>query len=266
MEPKRRPKVPGDPRPFEAELAGEPLGPLADAEVEVGVSGLSLAEQVALVPTEPGCYLWKGERGKVLYVGKAKNLRARMKQYVLGQDEREKIPLLMSQVRSFEYIVVSSEHEALVLEMNLINQYDPPFNVDFRDDKSYPYIAVTEGDVYPAIKFTRERHKPKTRYFGPYTNARAARETIDLCRKVVPVCTGTCPEWRKAQRLLAAHPEQAAAAPNSCWRTGEGLASTRAWGWARGSARVPSRPRPTARTSGRWRSSCRGTAASSSST
>ncbi len=213
MEPKRRPKVPGDPRPFEAELAGEPLGPLADAEVEVGVSGLSLAEQVALVPTEPGCYLWKGERGKVLYVGKAKNLRARMKQYVLGQDEREKIPLLMSQVRSFEYIVVSSEHEALVLEMNLINQYDPPFNVDFRDDKSYPYIAVTEGDVYPAIKFTRERHKPKTRYFGPYTNARAARETIDLCRKVVPVCTGTCPEWRKAQRLLAAHPEQAAAAP-----------------------------------------------------
>lgn len=213
MEPKRRPKVPGDPRPFEAELAGEPLGPLADAEVEVGVSGLSLAEQVALVPTEPGCYLWKGERGKVLYVGKAKNLRARMKQYVLGQDEREKIPLLMSQVRSFEYIVVSSEHEALVLEMNLINQYDPPFNVDFRDDKSYPYIAVTEGDVYPAIKFTRERHKPKTRYFGPYTNARAARETIDLCRKVVPVCTGTCPEWRKAQRLLATHPEQAAAAP-----------------------------------------------------
>ena len=176
-------------------------------------SGLDLNEQVSLVPTDPGCYLWKGAAGEVLYVGKAKNLRARMKQYVLGQDERVKIPLLMSQVRSFEYIVVNSEHEALVLEMNLIRQYDPPFNVDFRDDKSYPYIAVTEGDVFPAIKFTREKHRPKTRYFGPYTNARAARETIDLCRKVVPVCTATCPEWRRVQRLLAAHPDDAAVAP-----------------------------------------------------
>ena len=176
-------------------------------------SGLDLNEQVSLVPTDPGCYLWKGAGGEVLYVGKAKNLRARMKQYVLGQDERVKIPLLMRQVRSFEYIVVNSEHEALVLEMNLIRQYDPPFNVDFRDDKSYPYIAVTEGDVFPAIKFTREKHRPKTRYFGPYTNARAARETIDLCRKVVPVCTATCPEWRRVQRLLAAHPDDAAVAP-----------------------------------------------------
>lgn len=173
--------------------------------VEVEASGLTIAEQVSLVPTSPGCYLWKDCKGKVLYVGKAKNLRARMKQYVLGQDERVKIPLLMSQVRSFGYIVVSSEHEALVLEMNLIQQYDPPFNVDFRDDKSYPYIAVTEGDVFPAIKFTREKHRPKTRYFGPYTNARAARETMDVCRKVVPICTATCPEWRRVQRLLASH-------------------------------------------------------------
>ncbi len=178
-----------------------------------GSSGLSLARQVALVPTDPGCYLWKGAKGEVLYVGKAKNLRARMRQYVLGQDERIKIPLLMQQVRSFEYIVVNSEHEALVLEMNLIRQYDPPFNVDFRDDKSYPYIAVTEGDVFPAVKLTRERHRPKTRYFGPYTNARAARETIDVCRKVVPICTATCPEWRRVQRMLAARPDEAAAAP-----------------------------------------------------
>ena len=182
-------------------------------EAAAGASGLSIAEQVALVPTEPGCYLWKGEKGEVLYVGKAKSLRARMKQYVLGQDERVKIPLLMSRVRSFEYIVVSSEHEALVLEMNLIRQYDPPFNVDFRDDKSYPFIAVTEGDLYPAVKFTREKHKPKTRYFGPYTNARAARETIELARKVVPFCVATCPEWRKVQRTLAAHPDDAAMAP-----------------------------------------------------
>ena len=163
---------------------------------------LTIAQQVARVPTGPGCYLWKGARGEVLYVGKAKNLRARMRQYVTLTDERAKVPLLMQQTRSFEYIVVNSEHEALVLEMNLIRQYDPPFNVDFRDDKSYPYIALTEGDAFPAIKFTRERHRPKTRYFGPYTNARAARETIDLVRKVVPLCTATCPEWRRLTRAL----------------------------------------------------------------
>ena len=211
----------GAPRATDGALLGGDSGDGILASSESGLvgrsapasSGLDLNEQVSLVPTDPGCYLWKGAAGEVLYVGKAKNLRARMKQYVLGQDERVKIPLLMSQVRSFEYIVVNSEHEALVLEMNLIRQYDPPFNVDFRDDKSYPYIAVTEGDVFPAIKFTREKHRPKTRYFGPYTNARAARETIDLCRKVVPVCTATCPEWRRVQRLLAAHPDDAAVAP-----------------------------------------------------
>ena len=181
--------------------------------MEVSESGLSIAEQVALVPTDPGCYIWKGEGGKVLYVGKAKNLRSRMRQYVTLQDGRFKIPLLMEQVRSFDYIVVGSEHEALVLEMNLIRQYDPPFNVDFRDDKSYPYIAITAGDVYPAIKFTRERHRPDTRYFGPYTNSRAARETIDMCRKVVPVCTATCPEWRRVKRLLDSHPDDVATAP-----------------------------------------------------
>ena len=181
--------------------------------MEVSESGLSIAEQVALVPTDPGCYIWKGEGGKILYVGKAKNLRSRMRQYVTLQDGRFKIPLLMEQVRSFDYIVVGSEHEALVLEMNLIRQYDPPFNVDFRDDKSYPYIAITAGDVYPAIKFTRERHRPDTRYFGPYTNSRAARETIDMCRKVVPVCTATCPEWRRVKRLLDSHPDDVATAP-----------------------------------------------------
>lgn len=181
--------------------------------MQVEDSGLSIAEQVALVPTSPGCYIWKGEDGKVLYVGKAKNLRSRMRQYTSLQDSRFKIPLLMEQARSFEYVVVNSEHEALVLEMNLIRQYDPPFNVDFRDDKSYPYIALTEGDVYPAIKFTREKHRSDTRYFGPYTNSRAARETIDMCRKVVPICQATCPEWRRVKRLLDAHPDQVATAP-----------------------------------------------------
>ncbi len=172
----------------------------------------SLAEQVAQAPTDPGCYLWKDEHGKVIYVGKAKNLRARLKQYVTLTDDREKIPLMMQVVASFDYVVVGSEHEALVLERNLIAQYHPYFNVDFKDDKSYPYIAITESDVFPAIKYTREKHKKGTRYFGPYTDSKAARQTIDTLRKVVPICTATCAEWKRAKRLLEKDPDQAAVA------------------------------------------------------
>lgn len=185
------------PAPLDARAARE--------HVNGGEPGhLSLVEQVAQVPTEPGCYLWKDSSGEVIYVGKAKNLRARMKQYVTLTDDRQKIPLMMQLVASFDYIVVSTEHEALVLERNLIGQYHPYFNVDFKDDKTYPFIAVTKGDVYPAIKYTRERHKAGTRYFGPYTDSRAARETIDTLRKVIPICSATCAEWRRCRRMLAA--------------------------------------------------------------
>ena len=172
----------------------------------------SLAERVSRVPTDPGCYLWKDSKGEVVYVGKAKNLRARMRQYVTLQDDREKIPLMMQVVRDFDYVVVGSEHEALVLERNLIAQYHPYFNVDYKDDKSYPFIAITESDVFPAIKYTRERHRKGTRYFGPYTDARAARETIDTLRKVVPICLATCAEWKRAKRILDRDPSQAAVA------------------------------------------------------
>ncbi len=172
----------------------------------------SLAERVSRVPTDPGCYLWKDSKGEVVYVGKAKNLRARMRQYVTLQDDREKIPLMMQVVRDFDYVVVGSEHEALVLERNLIAQYHPYFNVDYKDDKSYPFIAITESDVFPAIKYTREKHRKGTRYFGPYTDARAARETIDTLRKVVPICLATCAEWKRAKRILDRDPSQAAVA------------------------------------------------------
>ena len=173
---------------------------------------VSIREQVDQVPTNPGCYLWKDGSGKVIYVGKAKNLRARMRQYVTLQDDRAKIPLMMQVVRSFDYIVVENEHEALVLERNLIAQYRPYFNVDFKDDKSYPYIAITESDTFPAIKYTREKHKKGTRYFGPYTDSYAARQTIETLRKVVPVCSATCVEWKRAKRLLEKDPDGAAVA------------------------------------------------------
>ncbi|MEE0146052.1 MAG: GIY-YIG nuclease family protein, partial [Senegalimassilia anaerobia] len=115
-----------------------------------------MKRELDAVPTLPGVYLWKDKHGQVIYVGKAKQLRARMRQYVNFQDERAKIPLLVEQICTFEYIVVGNEHESLVLEKNLINQHAPWFNADFKDDKSYPFIAITKGDVFPAIKYTRE--------------------------------------------------------------------------------------------------------------
>ncbi|PKQ20664.1 MAG: excinuclease ABC subunit UvrC [Actinobacteria bacterium HGW-Actinobacteria-6] len=149
------------------------------------------------VPDGPGVYLWKGPDGEVLYVGKAKSLRKRMRQYVSGQDEREKIPFMMEQVASYDYVVTDNEVESLILEANLIKQFDPPYNVDYRDGKSYPFIALTLSDPFPAIKYTRERHRPGTRYFGPYTDARGARDTIEIVRRVYPICRATCLEWKR---------------------------------------------------------------------
>ena len=161
-----------------------------------------IKEQLNSVPPLPGVYLWKDASGRVIYVGKAKQLRARMRQYVNFQDDRAKIPLLVDAIDSFEYIVAENEHESLVLERNLINQHAPFFNVDFKDDKSYPFIALTMQDTFPAIKYTREKHNPKTRYFGPYTDSRAARTMVDAVRRVVPICSASCAEWRRLKRQL----------------------------------------------------------------
>lgn len=161
-----------------------------------------IKKELESVPALPGVYLWKDKAGDVIYVGKAKQLRARMRQYINFQDARAKIPLLVEQIDSFEYIVVDNEHESLVLEKNLINQHHPFYNADFKDDKSYPFIALTKGDVFPAIKYTREKHKSDTKYFGPYTNSRAARDAVDIARRVVPLCAASCPDWRELNRRL----------------------------------------------------------------
>lgn len=160
----------------------------------------SLALRLQHVPHLPGCYLWKNARGEVIYVGKAKDLRARMRQYVSLTDERLMIPRLMDETADFEYVVVASESDALVLERELIAEHHPYFNVDFKDDKSYPYIALTKHDGFPALKYTREKHRSGVKYFGPYTDARAARTTIDTLRKIIPICTATCAEWRRCMK------------------------------------------------------------------
>ena len=177
-----------------------------------------LKEQLSRVPESPGVYLWKDAAGAVLYVGKAKALRRRMRQYVNGADEREKIPVMMEQVASFDYVVTDSEVESLILEANLIKQFCPPYNVGYRDDKSYPFIALSMSDPFPAIKFTRERHRAGARYFGPFTDARAARETIDVVRRIWPVCAASCVEWKR----LTAHGGQATGKACFDYQVGKG--------------------------------------------
>jgi excinuclease ABC subunit C len=156
-----------------------------------------LRAQVARVPEAPGVYLWKGADGRVLYVGKAKALRSRMRSYIGGHDERAMVPLMMSQVASFDYYVTKSEVDSLVLEANLIKEERPPYNVGYRDDKTFPFLALTMSDPFPALKYTREKHRAGTRYFGPFADARAARATVDVVRRVIPICRADCVEWKR---------------------------------------------------------------------
>jgi excinuclease ABC subunit C len=142
--------------------------------------------QLKRLPTSPGVYLFRGERGEVLYVGKAKSLRSRVRQYFQAgsSDTRAGIDQLVQRTADVETIVTSSEVEALHLEQNLVKRHRPPFNVRLRDDKSFPYIAVTVEDDYPRVMFTRERHRRGVVYFGPYANAKKVRETLDVLNRV----------------------------------------------------------------------------------
>lgn len=188
----------------EGGLEGPGATPCADPGETQADKIARIKRELTDVPALPGVYLWKDADGEVIYIGKAKQLRARMRQYVNFQDDRAKIPMLVERIHSFDYIVVDNEHESLVLEKNLINQYAPFYNADFKDDKSYPFIAITKGDAFPAIKYTRERRKPDTRYFGPYTDSRAARDLIDIARRIVPLCSTGCAAWRSMKRKLDA--------------------------------------------------------------
>jgi excinuclease ABC subunit C len=141
--------------------------------------------QLKSLPAKPGVYLFRDADGDVLYVGKAKSLRPRVRSYFQRTtDGRPQIQSLPARVADVEVIVTGSEVEALHLEQNLIKRHRPPFNVRLRDDKSFPYIAVTVEDEYPRVMFTRERHRPGVWYFGPYANAKKVRETLDVLNRV----------------------------------------------------------------------------------
>ncbi|TMK69805.1 MAG: excinuclease ABC subunit UvrC [Actinobacteria bacterium] len=155
-----------------------------------------LEEKLRTLPAKPGVYLFRDREGDVLYVGKAKSLRPRVRSYFqAGHDARATIQQLPDRVDDVEVIVTQNEVEALHLEQNLVKRHRPPFNVRLRDDKSFPYIAVTVEDEYPRVMFTRERHRRGVWYFGPYANAKKVRETLDVLNRVFPYrpCEGPKP-------------------------------------------------------------------------
>src|SRR6187551_3898582 len=163
--------------------------------------------QLKSILAKPGVYLFRGPKDAVLYVGKAKSLRSRVRSYFRGGDSRPGLENLTERVERIEVIVTSNETEAFHLEQNLIRRHRPPFNVRLRDDKSYPYIAVTVGDDYPRVMFTRERHRKGVLYFGPYSSAKKVRETLDVLNRVFPYrpCEGPQPGRRSGVPCLDHH-------------------------------------------------------------
>ncbi|MFC0187962.1 excinuclease ABC subunit UvrC [Fictibacillus aquaticus] len=145
----------------------------------------TLKQKLAILPDQPGCYLMKNEHGKIIYVGKAKVLKNRVRSYFTGSHDG-KTQRLVSEITDFEYIVTSTEMEALVLEMNLIKKHDPRYNVMLKDDKSYPYLKIT-AEKHPRLVYTRKVLKDRGKYFGPFVNAFAAQETKKLLDRLYPL-------------------------------------------------------------------------------
>ncbi len=152
---------------------------------------MDLLQKIRTLPTSPGCYLYKNAEGEVIYVGKAKNLRARVRSYFLEANQANaKTGSLMREAVDIEYITVDNEREALALENNLIKQRKPRFNILLRDDKTYPYIKLTLGDRYPKVFVTRRLRKDGAAYFGPYFPGNLAYRLVDLIHRcfLIPSC------------------------------------------------------------------------------
>ncbi|MDH4262256.1 MAG: excinuclease ABC subunit UvrC [Spirochaetia bacterium] len=150
----------------------------------------TIFERLPSISTEPGCYLWKRldvetQKSEILYVGKANNLRSRIRQYFNSDDYKTKY--LMSKVNDLDYIVTKNEVEALLLESNLIKEHSPVYNVRLKDDKRYPYLCLTAGEAFPRLLITRRKTNPKNLYFGPYSDAGAARNILSLIHRTFPI-------------------------------------------------------------------------------
>ena len=149
-----------------------------------------LEYQLSILPDNPGVYLMKNSLGEIIYVGKAKNLKKRVKSYFQNtKNHSEKTRVMVSKVAEFEYIITDSEMEALILEMNLIKKHSPRYNVLLKDDKHFPFIKITTNEDFPRVYMTRTYARDGNRYFGPYTDVNAVHETLDTIKKIYPIRT-----------------------------------------------------------------------------
>lgn len=144
--------------------------------------------QLKIIPDKPGVYLMKNSLGEIIYVGKAKVLKNRVRQYFQNsKNHSSKVKAMVKNIAEFEYIITDSEMEALILECNLIKKYRPRYNILLKDDKHYPFIKITVNEDFPRIFITRIRAKDGAKYFGPYTEVSAIYETINLIKKIFPI-------------------------------------------------------------------------------
>lgn len=159
----------------------------------------NIKEELNKLPDSPGVYLMKNSDGEIIYVGKAISLKNRVRSYFNNSSKGAKVISMVSHVESFEYILVSNEVEALVLESNFIKEKKPKYNILLRDDKTYPYIAI-KNEKFPRLVKTREANSNKDEYFGPYPNAYAANEAVTLLNKIFKLRTCNL-NFEKGQRL-----------------------------------------------------------------
>ena len=137
------------------------------------------------LPDSPGVYIMKNEADEIIYVGKAKILKNRVRQYFQNSANHSvKVKTMVSHIDHFEYIVTNSELEALILENTLIKKHNPKYNIRLKDDKTYPYIKVTTNEMFPRVFMTRQHLKDKAKYFGPFTSGLTVKENIELIHKI----------------------------------------------------------------------------------
>lgn len=154
------------------------------------VRGVELEEQLKLLPDRPGCYIHKDADGRIIYVGKARNLKNRVRQYFQSsRNLTAKVLSMVGQIAAVEHIVTDSEVEALILESNLIKKHKPKYNIRLRDDKQYPYLRLTLGETWPRLTVARSMRKDGSRYFGPFTSTQPMWDTMKLARRLFPLRT-----------------------------------------------------------------------------
>jgi len=190
--------------------------------VTVPADGRALEERLTAIPPRPGVYLLKDRHGKVIYIGKAANLRSRVRSYVRGGDERSQIRFLVERMAEFETLVTGNDKEALILENNLIKQYRPRYNIRLKDDKSYVSVKVSVQDPWPRVLVTRKIVKDGSRYFGPFASASAVRDTLDTIRKVFPLRTCSDPA-----SVISGVPDKVRVTASKCSHAGSAAPSAR---------------------------------------